>query len=481
MTKHHPSRPERVLPAGTSGLPIVAIVGRPNVGKSTLFNRLAKERIAIVHDEPGVTRDRHYADTLGFGAHYTLLDTGGFDPDDTDPMRAGIARHVRAAIVEADVIVFITDGSIEINDADRAGVELLRRANKPVIYAANKADSPRVDAQGAELYKHGVDKVFMVSALHGRGIGELEAAIVEALPPQNEEAPVLEEGICRITVVGRPNAGKSSLTNLVLGEDRMMVSEQAGTTRDSISAWIERGAKRYVWTDTAGIRKRSKVTKAEDDVEAMGVYQAIRGMERTDVVVLLVDAKEGIAEQDAKIMGLAHDRGKAMIIALNKSDLLNDAERKAAEIAAREKLSFAPFVPIVHISAKTGRGQGTLFRTIDETFEAFNKRVTTGELNRFFAQVIETHPPPTSGGKSPRLYYLTQAESKPPTFIIMANAPEGIHFSYRRFVVNQLRERFGFGGVPVRVFYKARRRRGPDAVVEPPPRSRLEPRRSRMK
>lgn len=479
MTKHHTPRPMRELPAGTSGLPIVAIVGRPNVGKSTLFNRLAKERIAIVHDEPGVTRDRHYADTLGFGVEYTLLDTGGFDPEDVDPMRAGIARHVKAAIREADVIVFVTDGAIELNDADRAGVELLRRSDKPVLFAANKADSPKIDAQGAELYKYGAKNVFMISALHGRGIAELEAAIVEALPPSPPVDEDRMEGVARITVVGRPNAGKSSLTNVVLGEDRMMVSEVAGTTRDAISAWVERGQKRYVWTDTAGIRKRSRVTKADDDVEAMGVYQAIRGMERTDIVVLMVDAKEGVAEQDAKIMGLAQDRGKAMIIVLNKTDLLSDAERKAIEVATREKISFAPYVPILHLSTKTNKGLGTLFRTIDETFVAFHKRVTTGELNRFFAQVIETQPPPTSGGKSPRLYYLTQAESRPPTFIVMSNAPESIHFSYRRYVVNQLRERFGFGGVPVRVFYKGKKKRPGEGEL--PPRNKLEPRRSKMK
>jgi GTP-binding protein len=459
LTKHQHPRPRRSTPAGGPGSPIVAVVGRPNVGKSTLFNRLARAKIAIVHDSSGVTRDRHYADTTAFGREYTLVDTGGFDPQDADPMKAGIAGHVRAAVDEADAIIFVTDATTGPNDADRAAVTLLRESGKPVFYAANKADSPRVDADAFELYRLGVDSVFPISALHGRGVGELEAAVVAALPdaePEPEDDPL---GPPRIALIGRPNAGKSSLLNKVLGEDRVLVDSRPGTTRDAIDALVTRGERTYVFIDTAGIRRKSKVSREESAVESMSVLSAIRSIERAHVVVALCDAKEGVAEQDAKILGLAEDRGRAMIVALNKVDLLDKTEIKKAEEAARDKLTFLPYVPIVRTSAKTGRGVAELFATIDRVRDAFFKRVPTGELNRFFEQVLDTHPPPTMGGRSPRLYYVTQAEVGPPTFVAMTNAPDSIHFSYRRFVVNQLREKFGFEGVPVRVHYKARRRR----------------------
>jgi GTP-binding protein len=460
MTKHHPSRVRGSLPGGVGSMPIVAIVGRPNVGKSTLFNRLARARLAIVHDEPGVTRDRKYADTTAYGRAYTVVDTGGFDPEDEDPMKAGIATHVRAAVAEADVIVFVTDATTGPNDADRAAVKLLRRSGKPVFYAANKADSPRADPEAFELYRLGVDKVYPVSALHGRGLGDLEAALVEALPAEEPPVPEDETAPPRIALIGRPNAGKSSLLNRILGEDRVLVDSRPGTTRDAIDALVERDGHRYVFIDTAGIRKKSKVTKEGSEVESMSVLSSIRGIERAHVVVMLCDAEEGVAEQDAKILGLAEERGRAMVVALNKSDLLDKAEFAKAEENAREKLSFAPYVPVVRISAKTGRGLGELFATIDKVRDAYYRRVGTGELNRFFETVLDTKPPPTMGGRAPRLYYVTQAEVAPPTFIAMTNAPDSIHFSYRRFVLNQLRKHFGFDGVPVRVHYKARRRRG---------------------
>jgi len=459
MTKHFKAHGTSgfTLPPGAGGMPIVAVVGRPNVGKSTLFNRLARQKIAIVHDEPGVTRDRHYADTTAFGRDYTIVDTGGFDPDSKDPMKSGIARHVKAAIAEADAILFITDATTDLTSADRAAVKLLRETDKPVFFAANKADSPKVDADAMELYRLGVKKVFPISALHGRGIGDLEAAIVESFPPEPEE-PEDDEKIVRISIVGRPNAGKSSLMNRLLGEDRMLVDDKPGTTRDAIDALVEKDGKRYVFIDTAGIRKKGKVTKAEDTVEALSVLHAIRSMERSHIVILICDASEGVAEQDAKILGLAEERGRAMIIVLNKMDLVKKDEIKRLEEATRDKISFAPYAPIVMLSAKTGRGLNELFRTIDSVREAFNKRVGTGALNRFFESVLETHPPPTKGGKAPRLYYVTQAEASPPTFVAISNAPDSIHFSYRRFVVNQLRKHFGFEGVPVRMFYKEKRR-----------------------
>jgi GTPase len=470
MTKHHPAPRARTasIPGGEGGAPIVAIVGRPNVGKSTLFNRLARARIAIVHDEPGVTRDRKYADTSAFGKAYTIVDTGGFDPADEDPMKAGIATNVRAAIAEADAIVFVTDATTALTEADHAAVRLLRESRKPVFYAANKADSPQGDAEAFELYRLGVSQVFPVSALHGRGIGELEAALLEALPDSAQDDPVDEGAPPRIALIGRPNAGKSSLLNRVLGEDRVLVDHRPGTTRDAIDALVEREGKRYVFIDTAGIRRKSKVAREGSAVEALSVLSAIRGIERAHVVILMCDPIEGVAEQDAKILGLAEERGRAMIVALNKSDLLSKADRTRAEESAREKLAFVPYVPIVHTSAKTGRGVGDLFATVDRVRAGFVKRVSTGELNRFFEQVIEIKPPPTMGGRASRLYYVTQAETAPPTFVAMTSAPDAIHFSYRRFVTNQLREHFGFEGVPVRVHYKARRRRGEDAAPRPP-------------
>lgn len=457
MTKHHPRAVSRVMPAGSHGLPVVAIVGRPNVGKSTIFNRLARKRIAIVHDQAGVTRDRHYADTSAFGRDYSLVDTGGFDPDSDDPMKAHITRHVKEAIQEADVIVFVSDAEVPLTSADRVAVGLLRKTDRPVIFAANKADSPKMDADAFELYRLGVEKVYPVSGLHGRGIGELEAAIVAALPERVAE-PDHEGLLPRISLVGKPNAGKSSLMNRILGEDRMLVDPRPGTTRDAIDVLVERGSKRYIFVDTAGLRKKGKVTKADDVVEATSVGLAVKAMERSSVVVLLCDAHEGVSEQDAKILGLANDRGRGMVIALNKVDLLSKSDVAKSEEAARDKISFAPFAPVVHVSAKTGRGTNDLFETIDRVASAYHQRVSTGELNRFFEQVLETRPPPTSSGKAPRLYYITQAETAPPVFVVMASSPDSVHFSYQRFVTNQLRKHFGFEGVPVKVVYREKRR-----------------------
>ncbi len=370
-------------------------------------------------------------------------------------MKSGIAAHVRAAIAEADVIVFLTDATL--TSADRAAVALLRAADKPVVFVSNKADTREKEADAFELYRLGVNKVLPISALHGRGIGDLETALVAAFPP-SEQVAATDETVTRIAIVGKPNAGKSSLLNQLLGEDRMLVDSEPGTTRDAIDTLVTRGDRRYVFIDTAGIRRKGKVTKADDTVESLSVLQAIRALERADVAILVCDAKEGVAEQDAKILGLAEDRGRAMIIALNKSDLLSREDNKGAEERARGKISFVPYVPIVLLSAKTGRGVGALVKKVDAVQAAFTQRIPTGELNRFFAEVLDTRPPPTMGGRAPRLFYITQAESAPPTFVIIASAPEAVHFSYQRFVANQLRKRFGFEGAPLRIFYKGRRR-----------------------
>ena len=442
-------------------LPVVAIVGRPNVGKSTLFNRLVGKRSAIVHDEPGVTRDRHYGDVTSHSRHYMLVDTGGFDPDSDDPMRQSIKKQIDIAIAEADVVVCVLDACAPPTAADRAELALLRRAGKPVIYCANKADSTRSEIESNELYRLGAPDIIPISALHGRRIDELEHAIFKALPPIPPDLPEAEmaDRPIRVALIGKPNAGKSSLINRLLGKERVIVDDRPGTTRDAIDTRFERNGRSFMFIDTAGIRRKAKVTKEDSAVEATSVLHAIRAMERAEIVVLLCDAAEGVAEQDAKILGLAVDRGRAVIIALNKSDLHEKGEAKKAEELANDKLSFVPWAPVVHVSAKTGRGMGNLVSTVIKVADAYRGRVGTGALNRFFEQVLANRPPPTQGGKAPRLFYITQAETSPPLFVVMASDPEKLHFSYQRYVQNQLRKTFGFEGVPVRVKYKPRRRR----------------------
>jgi GTP-binding protein len=445
--------------------PIVAIVGRPNVGKSSLFNRLVRKRLAIVHDEPGVTRDRHYAEAWSAGRSYMLVDTGGFDKDTDDALGAHIREQIGVAIEEADVVVCILDASTGVTDQDREAVALLRRAGKPVVYAANKADTRRAEEEATDLYRLGIPEVLTISATHGRGIAELEEAIVRALPPElpestpDETADENASAPLRVAIIGRPNAGKSSLLNRIAGEERMLVDEEPGTTRDAIDVEIVRDGRRMIMVDTAGIRRKGKVGKTASALEAASVFQALRAMERCNVAVILCDGAAGVAEQDAKIAGLAVDRRRALVIAVNKTDLLDADRRKKLEDDARDKLSFVPYAPVVPVSAKTGRGVSTLLAAIDNVWVAFRKRVGTGELNRFFQDVLTTHPPPTMGARAPRLFFITQAESAPPLFVVMTNEPDHIHFSYERYLVNQLRKAFGFEGVPLRVAYRKRMRR----------------------
>ena len=452
--------------------PIVAVIGKPNVGKSSLFNRLVGRPLAIVHDQPGVTRDRHYADVWAVGRSYVLIDTGGFDLDNDDPMGKGIRQQVELAVTEADVVLCLFDAQTGMTDADRETVAMLRRSGKPVIYAANKADTKGGESEALDLYRLGIPNVFPISALHGRGTGDLEAAIVAALPPAPaaENPPDDERSVeveapsrpPRVAIIGRPNAGKSSLLNRIAGKERALVDDRPGTTRDPIDITIEKDGRPMMFIDTAGIRRKGKVTKEADVLEGASVFQAIRAMERCDVAVLLCDGAAGVAEQDAKILGLAVDRGRAIVIAVNKIDLLDADARKKLEELARDKLSFVPWAPVVLLSAKTGRGVGPLLTTIQQVFVAFRSRVSTGQVNRFFEKVLTTHPPPTMGNRAPRLFFVTQAETAPPHFVVMTNEPEHIHFSYQRYLTNQLRKAFGFEGVPVRITYRKRRRRGDD-------------------
>ncbi len=435
--------------------PIVAVVGRPNVGKSTLFNRLVGRSLAIVDDMPGVTRDRHYAQAHLYGRNVTVVDTGGFDLTSGDPLQQGIARHVQAAIEEADAIICVLDGTAPPSEPDREAVDLLRRSDKPVIYVANKVDTPERQAQAHELYELGIPELLPISGLHGRGTAELAEALSRLLPPLQAEPEASSEAP-RVALLGRPNAGKSSLFNRLTGEERALVDATPGTTRDPVDARVSFGGRDFVLVDTAGVRRRSRV---ERGVELVSVMRSLRAVERATVVVVLCDASEGLAEQDARLLGLTIDRKRAIVVGLNKVDLLNREQRKQALQNAQETLSFARFAPLIQLSARTGSGIGELMQAVGKAADEMKRRVPTAELNRFFAEVLERQPPPTHQGRAPRIYYITQAESSPPLFVAVCNAPEAIKPSYQRFLINQIRKAFGFDSVPLRVAYRQKSRR----------------------
>jgi GTPase len=439
-------------------IPIVAIVGRPNVGKSTLFNRLEGSQNAIVHDQPGVTRDRHYADVYTFNRTFTLIDTGGFDPDDTDSIGQGIARHVRSAVEEADVVLCVLDGQAPPTPADAAAVRMLRQSGKPTIYLANRIDHPGLAGASSDLFALGIEPI-AISALHGRGTAELGDALLAALPPFDPDAAkseAAEESVPRVALIGRPNAGKSSLLNRLSGSERSLVDDRPGTTRDPVDARIDFKGQPYVMVDTAGIRRRSKV---ETGVEAASVMRALRSVGRADVVVLLADAAEGLAEQDARLLGLVAERARAIVVGLNKIDLLSAKQRKDALAAARDQLHFAPWAPIVSFSTLSGEGVTQLMNAVRRSFTEYSTRIGTAELNKFLEAVVEQTPPPRGSTRAPRLYFMTQAQASPPVFVIMCSAAEEIKDSYRRFILNQLRKTFGFESVPLVIRYRNRRRR----------------------
>jgi GTP-binding protein len=436
-------------------IPIVAVVGRPNVGKSTLFNRMAGGKLAIVDDMPGVTRDRHEALAHFHGRNALLVDTGGFDPQSLDPMQQGIIRQVRIAIDQADVVVCVLDGSMPPTEADREAVDLLRRSSKPVIYVANKVDTEARRAEASALYELGLREIVSVSALHGRGTADLAAAVAARLPPAGDDVPETDDAP-RVALVGRPNAGKSSWLNRLTGEERSLVDARPGTTRDPVDSRVRIGGKDFVVVDTAGIRRRARV---EQGLELASVMRSIRAIERAQVVVLLCDASEGVAEQDARLLGLCIERRRAIVVGLNKIDVIPRNRRKKALEDAGHALAFARWAPLVGLSAKTGAGAAELARAIVTAAEEIHRRVSTAELNRFFRNVLERQPPPTHGGRAPRVYYMTQVESSPPLFVAWTNAPDSIKESYKRFVENQIRKAFGFTSIPVTVQYKKRERR----------------------
>lgn len=441
----------------SSQTPIVAIVGRPNVGKSTLFNRLSGKPLAIVHDAPGVTRDRNYTDTNLAGRDITLIDTGGFDRTTDDPMGQGIARHVEAAIAEADVVICVLDGSAPPTQPDRDAVELLRRSSKPVIYVANKIDGQKREWELATLYELGIGELIGISALHGRHTGALEAAVRALIPraqARDEEEEVADD-ILSVAFIGRPNAGKSSLFNRLSGSERSLVDNRPGTTRDPVDSTVVFKGQKFRVVDTAGIRRKSRV---EAGIESHSVIRSIRVISQAEVIVLMNDVTEGVSDQDANLLGLCAERGRAIVVGLNKVDLLTPAEIKKAKEDAAHSLHFAGWTPIVPMSAKTGHGIGQLMKEVVLAGQRMKKRVSTSEINRFFERIILEHPPPTRAGKAPRIYYMTQTSVNPPTFVAFCSSPENIAESYRRFIINRIRKEFDFEAVPLRLYFRGKDR-----------------------
>lgn len=432
-------------------LPTVVIVGRPNVGKSTLFNAILGQRKAITGDEAGITRDRIAGEAVYGGRRFILIDTGGIVPDDQDLIPAQILRQARIAIDEASQIIFLIDGRAEMTAPDRDLAQLLRRVGKPVVLAVNKIDAPKREVLTAEFYSLGFERVFPVSAEHRLGIDELLDEVTAEFPVTEGaagESPASGAGAgrrVRVAIIGRPNAGKSTLLNALLGQERAIVSPIPGTTRDSVDETLTLSGREYVFVDTAGIRRKGKTRLM---AEKLSVVLARRHIRMAHVALLVLDATEGPVSSDATIGGYAHEEGRALVIAVNKWDLLDDKRRGEYELAIREQFKFLDYAPIVFVSAKEKRGLKALFRHIDRCWEAFNRRVSTGELNRFAGQF--------KLGPGRRIFFMTQPSVRPPTFVLFMNSAEPLHFSTERQIINRLRKQFGFAGTPVVLKVKAR-------------------------
>ncbi len=434
--------------------PVVAIVGRPNVGKSTLFNVLAGERISIVQDTPGVTRDRIYAEVSWLDYNFTLIDTGGIEPDSGDIILSQMREQAQIAIDTADVIIFITDVRQGLVDADQKVADMLRRSKKPIILAVNKVDDfKKYMPDVYEFYNLGIGDPVPVSAASRLGIGDLLDEVAKHFTQEMlEEA---EDDRPRIAIVGKPNVGKSSLINRLTGENRVIVSDIAGTTRDAIDTDIKYNGREYVFIDTAGLRRKNKI---KEELERYSIIRAVTAVERADVVIIVIDATEGVTEQDAKIAGIAHERGKGIIIAVNKWDAIEKDDKTIYKHTEkiRQILSFMPYAEILFISAKTGQRTGRIFETIDVVLENNSMRVATGVLNEIMAEAVAMQQPPTDKGKRLKLYYITQAAVKPPTFVIFVNDKNLMHFSYTRYLENKIREAFGFRGTPLKFIIRER-------------------------
>ena len=434
--------------------PVVAIVGRPNVGKSTLFNVLAGERISIVQDTPGVTRDRIYADVSWLNYNFTMIDTGGIEPDSGDIILSQMREQAQIAIDTADVIIFITDVRQGLVDSDSKVADMLRRSKKPVVLAVNKVDDfNKFMPDVYEFYNLGIGDPVPVSAASRLGIGDLLDEVTKHFTSDMLEEN--EDDRPRIAIVGKPNVGKSSLINKLTGENRVIVSDIAGTTRDAIDTDIKYNGKEYVFIDTAGLRRKSKI---KEELERFSIIRAVTAVERADVVIVVIDATEGVTEQDAKIAGIAHERGKGIIVAVNKWDAIEKDDKTIYKHTEkiRQILSFMPYAEILFISAKTGQRTGKIFETIDMVLENNSMRVATGVLNEIMAEAVAMQQPPTDKGKRLKLYYITQASVKPPTFVIFVNDKNLMHFSYTRYLENKIREAFGFRGTSLKFILRER-------------------------
>ena len=435
--------------------PVVAIVGRPNVGKSTLFNTLAGERISIVKDTPGVTRDRIYADVTWLNYNFTLIDTGGIEPDSGDVILSQMREQAEIAIATADVIMFITDVRQGLQDADAKVADMLRRSKKPVVLVVNKVDSfEKFMPDVYEFYNLGIGDPHPISAASKLGIGDMLDAVMELFDLEKIEEE--EDDRPKIAIVGKPNAGKSSLINNLLGENRVIVSDVAGTTRDAIDTTVKRNGKEYVFIDTAGLRKKARV---KEDIERYSVIRTVAAVERCDVAILVIDAEEGITEQDAKIAGIAHDRGKGIVIVVNKWDAIEKNDKTIYKYTneVRNTLSYMPYAEIMFVSALTGQRLVKLFDMVDTIIENQTMRVQTGVLNEIMTEAVAMQQPPSDKGKRLKLYYITQVAVKPPTFVIFVNDKELMHFSYTRYLENKIREAFGFKGTSLKFIIRERK------------------------
>ncbi|MBR2258047.1 MAG: ribosome biogenesis GTPase Der [Blautia sp.] len=434
--------------------PVVAIVGRPNVGKSTLFNALSGSRIAIIQDTPGVTRDRIYADATWLNRSFTLVDTGGIEPDSKDIILSRMREQAEIAIETADVILFMTDVRQGLIDSDAKVADMLRKSKKPVLLVVNKVDSvDKFMMDVYEFYNLGIGEPIPISSANRQGLGDLLDEVIRLLPGKEEDEE--EEEIPKIAIIGKPNVGKSSLINRILGEERLIVSEIAGTTRDAIDTRVTYEGREYRFIDTAGLRRKGKI---KEEIERYSVIRTLTAVERADVAVLVIDATSGITEQDAKIAGIAHEAGKGVVVAVNKWD----AKEKDDKTIYRESekihqvLSFMPYAEIVFISALTGQRICRLFETLDAVIENQSLRIATGVLNEILSEAVAMQQPPADRGKRLKIFYMTQVSVKPPTFVIFVNDKELMHFSYVRYLENKLREAFGFGGTPLKFIIRER-------------------------
>ncbi|MBE5876890.1 MAG: ribosome biogenesis GTPase Der [Lachnospiraceae bacterium] len=435
--------------------PIVAVVGRPNVGKSTLFNALAGEKISIVKDTPGITRDRIYADVSWLDWNFTIIDTGGIEPDSNDIILSQMREQAEIAIATADVIIFLVDVKQGLVDADAKVADMLRRSHKPVVLVVNKVDSfAKFEADVYEFYNLGIGDPVPISAANRLGIGEMLDTVTalfdkEALEVEEDERP-------RVAIVGKPNVGKSSIINKLCGENRVIVSDIAGTTRDAIDTEVINNGKEYVFIDTAGLRRKNKI---KEELERYMIIRTVSAVERADVVVLVIDAEEGVTEQDAKIAGIAHDRGKGIIIAVNKWDAVEKDDKTIYRFTekVRNILSFMTYAEIVFISAKTGQRLNKLFETIDMVIENQSLRIATGVVNEIVTEAVALQQPPSDKGKRLKIFYTTQVGVKPPTFVVFVNEKELMHFSYVRYLENKIRETFGFRGTSLKFIIRERK------------------------